>query len=101
MLESLTENIGKALRNLRGIGKLTDENMAQAFDEVRKALLSADVHFKVAREFTERVKSECIGREVIKSVTSGQLVVKIMNDELEKLMGEGSTELSGERPLKS
>ena len=57
MLESLTENIGKALRNLRGIGKLTDENMAQALDEVRKALLSADVHFKVAREFTERVKS--------------------------------------------
>ena len=44
MLESLTENIGKALRNLRGIGKLTDENMAQALDEVRKALLSADVH---------------------------------------------------------
>ena len=62
MLESLTENIGKALRNLRGIGKLTDENMAQALDEVRKALLSADVHFKVAREFTERVKSECLGR---------------------------------------
>lgn len=80
MLESLTENIGKALRNLRGIGKLTDENMAQALDEVRKALLSADVHFKVAREFTERVKSECIGREVIKSVTPGQLVVKIIND---------------------
>lgn len=100
MLESLTENIGKALRNLRGIGKLTDENMAQALDEVRKALLSADVHFKVAREFTERVKSECIGREVIKSVTPGQLVVKIINDELEKLLGEGSTELSGERPLK-
>ena len=72
MLESLTENIGKALRNLRGIGKLTDENMAQALDEVRKALLSADVHFKVAREFTERVKSECIGREVIKSVTPGR-----------------------------
>ena len=100
MLESLTENIGKALRNLRGIGKLTDENMAQALDEVRRALLSADVHFKVAREFTERVKSECIGREVIKSVTPGQLVVKIINDELEKLLGEGSTELSGERHLK-
>ena len=47
MLESLTENIGKALRNLRGIGKLTDENMAQALDEVRKALLSADVHVQL------------------------------------------------------
>ena len=100
MLESLTENIGKALRNLRGIGKLTDENMAQALDEVRKALLSADVHFKVAREFVERVKSECVGREVMKSITPGQLVVKIINDELEKLLGEGSTELSPDRPLK-
>ncbi|MFR6032016.1 MAG: signal recognition particle receptor subunit alpha [Bacilli bacterium] len=99
MLESLTENIGKALRNLRGIGKLTDENMAQALDEVRKALLSADVHFKVAREFTERVKSECRprGHQVRHA---WQLVVKIINDELEKLLGEGSTELSGERPLK-
>ena len=72
MLESLTENIGKALRNLRGIGKLTDENMAQALDEVRKALLSADVHFKVAREFVERVKSECVGREVMKSIKIGR-----------------------------
>lgn len=57
MFEGLTENLSKALRNLRGLGKLTDENMAEALDEVRKALLSADVHFKVAREFTEKVKS--------------------------------------------
>ncbi len=100
MFEGLTENLSKALRNLRGIGKLTEENMAEALDEVRKALLSADVHFKVAREFTERVKSECIGREVIKSITPGQQVVKIISDELEKLLGEGATELSPIRPLK-
>ncbi len=100
MFEGLTENLSKALRNLRGIGKLTEENMAEALDEVRKALLSADVHFKVAREFTERVKSECIGREVMKSITPGQLVVKIISDELEKLLGEGATELSTIRPLK-
>ena len=100
MFEGLTENLSKALRNLRGIGKLTEENMAEALSEVRKALLSADVHFKVAREFTERVKNECIGREVINSITPGQQIIKIISDELEKLLGEGSTELSPIRPLK-
>jgi signal recognition particle subunit SRP54 len=100
MFEGLTENLSKALRNLRGIGKLTEENMSEALTEVRKALLSADVHFKVAREFTERVKNECIGREVINSITPGQQIIKIISDELEKLLGEGSTELSPIRPLK-
>ncbi|MBE6412038.1 MAG: signal recognition particle protein [Opitutales bacterium] len=100
MFEGLTENLSKALRNLRGIGKLTEENMSEALTEVRKALLSADVHFKVTREFTERVKNECIGREVINSITPGQQIIKIISDELEKLLGEGSTELSPIRPLK-
>ncbi len=100
MLEGLTENLSKALRNLRGLGKLTDENMAAALEEVRKALLSADVHFKVAREFIERVKAQCVGLEVIKSVTPGQQIVKIISDELEKLLGEGETGLSPIRPLK-
>jgi len=100
MFEGLTENLSKALRNLRGVGKLSEENMSAALDEVRKALLSADVHFKVAREFCERVKSECVGREVLKSVTPAQQVVKIISDELEKLLGEGSCELSPIRPLK-
>ena len=100
MFESLTENLTKALRNLRGLGKLTEENMAEALGEVRKALLSADVHFKVAREFIERVKEQCIGQEVIKSVTPGQQIIKIINDELVKLLGEGENELSPVRPLK-
>lgn len=100
MFEGITENLSKALRNLRGLGKLTDENMAEALGEVRKALLSADVHFKVARDFVERVKAECVGLEVVKSVTPGQQVVKIISDELEKLLGAGETELSPVRPLK-
>ena len=100
MFEGLTENLSKALRNLRGLGKLSEENMAEALAEVRKALLSADVHFKVAREFTERVKEQCIGQEVIKSVTPGQQIVKIIHDELVKLLGEGQNELSPIRPLK-
>ncbi len=100
MFESLTENLSKALRNLRGLGKLSEENMADALAEVRKALLSADVHFKVAREFTDRVKEQCIGQEVIKSITPGQQIVKIINDELVKLLGEGENALSSIRPLK-
>lgn len=100
MFEAITENLSKALRNLRGLGKLTEENMAEALGEVRKALLSADVHFKVARDFTDRVKAECVGLEVVKSVTPGQQIVKIISDELEKLLGAGETELSPIRPLK-
>jgi signal recognition particle subunit SRP54 len=100
MFESLTEKLGSALRNLRGVGKLTEENMADALKEVRTALLAADVHFKVAREFVERVQAQCVGQEVIKSVTPGQQVIKIIHDELVRLLGEGSTALSPARPLK-
>ena len=100
MFEGLSENLSKAIRNLRGLGKLSEENMSEALEQVRRALLSADVHFKVAREFIERVKGECIGREVIKSVTPGQQIVKIISDELEKLLGGGDAGLSALRPLK-
>ncbi len=100
MFESLTERLGQALRNLRGVGKLTEENMAAALKEVRTALLSADVHFRVAREFVERVQAQAAGQEVLKSVTPGQQIVKIIHDELVKLLGEGATELSARRPLK-
>ena len=100
MFESLTDKLTSALRNLRGVGKLSEENMADALKEVRAALLAADVHFKVAREFIERVQQQCAGQEVLKSVTPGQQVVKIIHDELVKLLGEGTTELSPIRPLK-
>ena len=100
MFDSLTEKLSSALRNLRGVGKLSEENMAAALAEVRAALLSADVHFKVAREFVERVQAQCAGQEVLKGVTPGQQIVKIIHDELVRLLGEGSTELSAARPLK-
>ena len=100
MFESLTEKLGQALRNLRGVGTLTEENMAEALKEVRTALLSADVHFKVAREFVERVQQQCVGQEVTKGVAPGQQIVKIINDELVRLLGEGSNALSEVRPLK-
>ena len=100
MFESLTDKLGSALRNLRGVGKLTEDNMAEALNEVRTALLSADVHFKVAREFIDRVKTACVGQEVLKSVTPGQQIVKIINDELTALLGEGTTAISDHKPLK-
>ncbi|PTX94223.1 signal recognition particle protein [Opitutus sp. ER46] len=100
MFESLTDKLGQALRNLRGVGRLSEENMAEALKEVRTALLSADVHFKVAREFVERVQQQCVGQEVLKGVAPGQQIVKIIHDELVRLLGEGTTTLSTARPLK-
>jgi len=100
MFESLTEKLGGALRNLRGVGRLTEDNMAETLKEVRTALLAADVHFKVARDFVDRVQTACVGQEVLKSVTPGQQIVKIINDELVRLLGEGQTDLATTRPLK-
>lgn len=100
MLENLTDKMGQALRNLRGVGKLTEENMTEALKEVRTALLSADVHFKVARKFIDDVKAACVGQEVIKTVSPGQQIIKIINDELVKLLGEGSQQLKDKRPLR-
>jgi len=100
MFESLTDKLGSALRNLRGVGRLSEDNMADALKEVRTALLSADVHFKVAREFIDRVQTACVGQEVLKSVTPGQQIIKIIHDELVQLLGEGTTELTAKRPLK-
>jgi signal recognition particle subunit SRP54 len=100
MFESLTDKLGSALRNLRGVGRLTPENMAETLQEVRTALLGADVHFKVAREFVERVQAQCVGQDVLKGVTPGQQIIKIIHDELVRLLGEGANELSTVRPLK-
>ena len=100
MFESLTDKLSRTLRNIRGVGKLTEENVSEALGEVRKALLSADVHFRTAREFVDQVKEACLGQEVLKSVSPGQQVVKIIHDELIKLLGEGTTELREDRPLR-
>jgi signal recognition particle subunit SRP54 len=100
MFESLTDKLGRALRNLRGVGRLSAENMEEALREVRTALLSADVHFKVAREFVDRVQAQCVGQDVLKGVSPGQQIVKIIHDELVRLLGEGGAALSTARPLR-
>ncbi|WP_221028775.1 signal recognition particle protein [Actomonas aquatica] len=100
MFETLSDKLSSALRNLRGVGKLSEDNMADALKEVRTALLSADVHFKVARQFVDKVREEVIGKDVLKGVTPGQQIVKIIHDELVKLLGEGETQLNPKKPLK-
>ena len=100
MFEGLTERLGKTFRNLTGTGKLTEANMAEALKEVRSALISADVHFKVAREFIDKVKAGCVGEEVLQSVSPGQQVVKVINDEMVELLGGESPPALTKKPLK-
>jgi signal recognition particle subunit SRP54 len=87
MFESLSTKLQNAFRNLRGMGKISEDNVSDALRDVRMALLEADVNFKVARDFIERVKAKSIGAEVIQSVQPGQQIVKIIADELTELLG--------------
>ncbi|MCU7880801.1 MAG: signal recognition particle protein [Candidatus Thiodiazotropha sp. (ex Lucinoma aequizonata)] len=88
MFDNLTQRLGKVLSNLRGQGRLTDDNIKETMREVRMALLEADVALPVVREFVEQVKQKATGEEVMKSLTPGQTLIKIVNDELVQVMGE-------------
>jgi signal recognition particle subunit SRP54 len=87
MFDSLSGKLQNAFRNLRGLGKLSEANVGDALREVRMALLEADVNFKVARDFIERVKAKSLGAEVVQSVQPGQQIVKFIHDELVDLLG--------------
>jgi signal recognition particle subunit SRP54 len=87
MFDSLSGKLQNAFRNLRGLGKISEANVADSLREVRMALLEADVNFKVARDFIERVKTKAIGSEVVQSVQPGQQIIKIIHDELVDLLG--------------
>ncbi|MFZ5805890.1 MAG: signal recognition particle protein [Verrucomicrobiota bacterium] len=100
MMELLTEKLQAAMKKIRGFGKLTEDNIAESLREVRLALLAADVHYQVARDFCERVKTQALGEEVQSSIKPGDLFVKIVYDELLKLFGEGEKGISEEYPLK-
>jgi len=90
MFDSLSEKLQSVFKNLRGYGKLTEKNVADALREVRVALLEADVNYKVVKEFIERTKQRALGQEVLTSITPGQQIVKIVHDELVALMGGDS-----------
>lgn len=101
MFSQLTDSLESTLKNLRGQGKLTEENVAEALREVRRAFLEADVNYNVTRDFVKAVKEKALGSEVLLSVTPGQQIVKIIHDELVEIMG-GETrevELSGAPPI--
>ena len=94
MFDSLTERLGQTLRNMRGQGRINEDNIKDTLREVRMALLEADVALPVVREFVERVKQRAVGHEVLKSLTPGQAFVKIVNDELVQIMGEANEKLN-------
>ena len=88
MFQSLSDRLDGAFKNLKGEGKLTEINIAQSIKEIRRALVSADVNYKIAKEFTDKIKDEALGtRNILKSVKPGELMVKIVMDEMTELMG--------------
>lgn len=94
MFDSLTKRLSKAFRNVAGKGKLSEKNMNDMLREVRMSLLEADVNYKVVKQFIEDVKEKALGVEVMESLNPGEMVVKIVRDELVKLLGENESELA-------
>jgi signal recognition particle subunit SRP54 len=92
MFDSLSDKLQGIFKNLRGFGKLTEKNVADALREVRLALLEADVNYKVVKDFIERTKQRALGQEVLTSITPGQQIIKIVHDELVALMGDDPTQ---------
>jgi signal recognition particle subunit SRP54 len=87
MFENLSEKIASAFKQIKGEGRISDLNVANTVKDIRKALLDADVNFKIAKEFTDKVKEKAMGQKVLTAVSPGQLMVKIVQDELTELMG--------------
>ena len=87
MFNNLSDKLDKALHTLKGHGQITEINVAETLKEVRRALLDADVNFKIAKDFTKKVQSEAIGQNVLTTLNPGQLMVKLVKDELTQLMG--------------
>ena len=87
MFDSLSNRLDRAFKTLKGHSKLTELNIAESVKEIRRALVDADVSYKIAKDFTNKIKTEAIGQNVINSVSPGQLMTKIVNDELKELLG--------------
>ncbi len=93
MFDNLSEKLQRVFKNLRGEGKLTAENMEEALREIRVALLEADVHFRVVKQFVEQVKQKAVGEEVLTALSPSQQVIKIVRDELTKMLGTHQSKL--------
>src|SRR5882757_5008013 len=97
MFNSLSEKLESAFKNLKGEARINDLNIANTVKDIRRALIDADVNFKIAKEFTDKVKDKATGEKVINAISPGQLMVKIVQDELTELMGgaEAQFNISG------
>ena len=93
MLDSLSKKLQKILKNLSGQGRVSERHIDETAREIRNALLDADVHFKIAKEFVERIKTRALGQEVMQSLTPGQHVIRVVRDELIELLGGNQTEI--------
>ncbi len=94
MFEGLSDRLDKAFKLLKGQGRISEINIAETVKEIRKALLDADVNYATAKQFTDKVKEQALGQDVIKSVSPGQMMVKIVHDELAALMGGQKQEIN-------
>jgi signal recognition particle subunit SRP54 len=94
MFDELTQKLEAVFKKLRGQGKVTEENIAESLREVRRVLLDADVNYKVAKQFIEDVQKRAVGQEVITSITPGQLIIKIIHDELIRLLGSAKSDIT-------
>ncbi|HNB82347.1 MAG TPA: signal recognition particle receptor subunit alpha, partial [Chitinophagaceae bacterium] len=93
MFNNLSERLESAFKMLKGQGQITEINVASTIKEIRRALVDADVNFAIAKEVTDQIKEKAMGEKVLTSITPGQLMVKIVKDELVKLMGGEEEEL--------
>jgi len=94
MFNNLSEHLESAFKNLKGQARITDLNIANTIKDIRRALIDADVNFKIAKEFTDKIKDKAIGEKVLNSISPGQLMVKIVQDELTELMGGTASEFN-------
>src|SRR5690606_9546405 len=93
MFDNLSERLESAFKQLKGEGRITEINVASTIKDIRRALVDADVNYKIAKEFTDKVKEKALGEKVLTAVSPGQLMVKIVKDELAELMGGVESEL--------
>ncbi|MBN1340562.1 MAG: signal recognition particle receptor subunit alpha, partial [Bacteroidales bacterium] len=94
MFESLSDRLERSFKILKGQGHITEINVAETLKEIRKALLDADVSYKIARQFTDEVKEKALGQKILTSVSPGQLMIKIVHDELTQLMGNNFVDVN-------
>ncbi len=93
MFENLTDKLERSFKLIKGEGRITEINVAETLKEIRRALIDADVNYKVAKSFTDEVKNKALGQDVLKSVKPGQMITKIVRDELAQLMGGTATDI--------